>query len=241
MTGQETGSVLLVSDDGDVRAGGGTLSDELRNRLEEMIVSGTLKPGERLDEVELAARFKVSRTPVREALRALSAAGLVDIRGRQGITVAIISIPILLEMFQMMAVLEGLCAKLAARRATVSEKAALREIHARLIDALSAGNPDNFYAINSEFHELLYDAAHTHFLAGQTRALRRRVAAYRRYVTYQPGRMAATIGEHERILDAIEHADAETAFKTASEHVSLLGDDLADFIAALPAALVQEG
>ncbi|MBM7045730.1 MULTISPECIES: GntR family transcriptional regulator [Rhizobium] len=241
MTGQETGSVLLTSDDGDVRAGGGTLSDELRNRLEEMIVSGTLKPGERLDEVELAARFKVSRTPVREALKALSATGLVDIRGRQGITVAIISIPILLEMFQMMAVLEGLCAKLAARRATVPERAALREIHARLINALSAGDPDNFYAINSEFHELLYDAAHTHFLAGQTRALRRRVAAYRRYVTYQPGRMAATIGEHERILDAIERADAETAFKTASEHVSLLGDDMVDFIAALPAAFVQEG
>jgi DNA-binding GntR family transcriptional regulator len=241
MTGQETASVLLASDDGDVRAGGGTLSDELRNRLEEMIVSGTLKPGERLDEVELAARFKVSRTPVREALKALSATGLVDIRGRQGITVAIISIPILLEMFQMMAVLEGLCAKLAARRATVPERTALREIHARLINALSAGDPDNFYAINSEFHELLYDAAHTHFLAGQTRALRRRVAAYRRYVTYQPGRMAATIGEHERILDAIERADAETAFKAASEHVSLLGDDMVDFIAALPAAFVQEG
>jgi DNA-binding GntR family transcriptional regulator len=223
-----------------VRAGAGTLSDELRNRLEEMIVSGSLKPGERLDEVELAARFKVSRTPVREALKALSATGLVDIRGRQGITVAIISIPILLEMFQMMAALEGLCAKLAARRATVGEKAALREIHGRLINALSTSDPDNFYAINSEFHELLYDAAHTHFLAGQTRALRRRVAAYRRYVTYQPGRMAATIGEHERILDAIERADAETAFKAASEHVNLLGDDMADFIAALPPALVQE-
>ncbi|MBY3238292.1 GntR family transcriptional regulator [Rhizobium laguerreae] len=230
----------MAFDDDGVRAGAGTLSDELRNRLEEMIVSGLLKPGERLDEVELAARFKVSRTPVREALKALSATGLVDIRGRQGITVAIISIPILLEMFQMMAALEGLCAKLAARRATVVEKAALREIHGRLINALSTSDPDNFYAINSEFHELLYDAAHTHFLAGQTRALRRRVAAYRRYVTYQPGRMAATIGEHERILDAIERADAETAFKAASEHVNLLGDDMADFIAALPAALVQE-
>jgi DNA-binding GntR family transcriptional regulator len=241
MTGQGTGSLVMAFDDDGVRAGAGTLSDELRNRLEELIVSGSLKPGERLDEVELAARFKVSRTPVREALKALSATGLVDIRGRQGVTVAIISIPILLEMFQMMAALEGLCAKLAARRATVGEKAALRDIHARLINALSTGDPDNFYAINSEFHEVLYDAAHTHFLAGQTRALRRRVAAYRRHVTYQPGRMAATIGEHEHILDAIERADAETAFKAASEHVNLLGDDMADFIAALPAAFVQEG
>jgi DNA-binding GntR family transcriptional regulator len=159
---------------------------------------------------------------------------LIEIRGRQGVTVATISIPVLLEMFQMMAALEGLCAKLAARRATVAERTGLREIHGRLIKTLAADDPESFYAVNTEFHELLYDAAHTHFLAGQTRALRRRVAAYRRHVTHQPGRMAATIGEHERILDAIERADAEAAFKAASEHVNLLGDDMADFIAGLP-------
>ena len=95
--------------------------------------------------------------------------------------------------------------------------------------------------MNAEFHDLLYDAAHTHFLASQTRALRRRVAAYRRYVTHQPGRMAATIGEHERILEAIERADAEAAFKAASDHVNLLGDDLADFISVLPPELTQDG
>jgi DNA-binding GntR family transcriptional regulator len=216
---------------------GQTLSEELRATLEEMIVSGKLPPGERLDEAELATRFKVSRTPVREAMKALVATGLLDMRGRQGVTVATISIPILLEMFQMMAALEGLCAKLAARRATIAERNGLREIHARLIAALGTGEPEGFYVINAEFHDLLYDAAHTHFLAGQTRALRRRVAAYRRYVTHQPGRMAATIGEHERILEAIERADPEAAFKAASDHVNLLGDDLADFISVLPSKL----
>lgn len=223
-----------------IRSGSGTLSDELRNQLEELIVSGELKPGERLDEVELATRFGMSRTPVREALKALTATGLVDMRGRQGVTVATISIPVLLEMFQMMGAMEGLCAKLAARRATLAEKAALNAVHARLIEALSTGDPEVFYAVNSEFHDMLYDAAHTHFLAGQTRSLRRRLAAYRRYVTHQPGRMAATIGEHQRIIDAIERADAEAAFSAASEHVSLLGDDMADFIAALPSLIFQE-
>jgi len=138
-----------------------------------------------------------------------------------------------------MAALEGLCAKLAARRATTTEKANLRAIHARLIEALDASEPELFYAINQQFHDALYDAAHTHFLAGQTRALRRRVAAYRRHVTHQPGRMAATIGEHQRILDAIERADAEAAFRAASEHVNLLGDDMADFISSLPPTLTQ--
>ncbi|MDH6268166.1 DNA-binding GntR family transcriptional regulator [Rhizobium sp. SG_E_25_P2] len=241
MTGRSAGAERMAETGQDaVRNGSGTLSDELRNQLEELIVSGALKPGDRLDEVELATRFGMSRTPVREALRALTATGLVDMRGRQGVTVARISIPVLLEMFQMMGALEGLCAKLAARRATLSEKAALRDVHARLIEALSTGDPEVFYAVNSEFHDLLYDAAHTHFLAGQTRSLRRRVAAYRRYVTHQPGRMVATIGEHQRILDAIERADAEAAFSAASEHVSLLGDDMADFIAALPSMTFQD-
>lgn len=160
-----------------LRSRSGTLSDELRRTLEEMIVTGRLPPGAKLDEAEMAARFRVSRTPVREALKALVATGLAEVKPRQGVAVATISIPILLEMFEMMAALEGLCAKLAARRATLAERAALRAIHARLIEALEASDPDRFYATNQEFHDALYDAAHTHFLAGQTRALRRRVAA----------------------------------------------------------------
>ena len=212
--------------------GRGTLSDDLRAELEAMIVGGALPPGARVDEADLALRFKVSRTPVREALKALIATGLLETRPRQGI-------PVLLEMFEMMAALEGLCAKLAARRADRDAKAALRAIHARLEAALGTEAPDLFYDINQEFHDLLYEASHTQFIAPQTRTLRKRVAAYRKHVTYQPGRMAATIVEHERILQAIEAGDAEAAYRAASEHVTLLGDDMADFIAALPPALTQ--
>ena len=219
--------------------GRGTLSDDLRAELEAMIVGGALPPGARVDEADLAVRFKVSRTPVREALKALIATGLLETRPRQGVTVAAVSIPVLLEMFEMMAALEGLCAKLAARRADRDAKAALRAIHARLEAALGTEAPDLFYDINQEFHDLLYEASHTQFIAPQTRTLRKRVAAYRKHVTYQPGRMAATIVEHERILQAIEAGDAEAAYRAASEHVTLLGDDMADFIAALPPALTQ--
>jgi DNA-binding GntR family transcriptional regulator len=240
MQGQDATIEVLDMEDEPQRARG-TLSETLRAQLEEMIVDGRLRPGEKLDEFELAQRFKVSRTPVREAVKALVAVGLIEMRPRQGMVVATISIPVLLEMFQVMAAQEGLCAKLAARRATVAERAALRQIHARLVAALAEGDPARFYDINLEFHELIYDASHTQFIASQTRSLRRRVAAYRRYVTYQPGRMATTITEHERILDAIDRADAEAAFKAASEHVNLLGDDMADFIAAVPMAMFEEG
>jgi DNA-binding GntR family transcriptional regulator len=203
-----------------------------------MIVDGTLAPGSRLDELELAERFGMSSTPVREALRALNATGLVDLHGRQGMTVAVLSISTLIEMFEMMSALEGLCAKLAARRATLEQKTKLWALHRRLIASLEQSDPDVFYDINAEFHDVLYEASRTSFLGAQTLARRRRVAPYRRYVTSQPGRMNATIGEHEAILRAIDAADSEGAQMAAIQHVLLLQDDLADLIAALPANVV---
>ena len=121
------------------RGKGATLSDELKDTLEDLIVSGVMKPGARLDEAELAERFKVSRTPVREALKALAATGLVDLRSRQGgVCVARISLPMLIEMFQMMAVMEGLCAKFAARRASEAQKQRMGQLHDELTSILAS-------------------------------------------------------------------------------------------------------
>jgi len=213
-----------------------TLSDELQDTLEDLIVSGVLKPGTRLDEGELSERFQVSRTPVREALKALAGTGLVDIRGRQGVCVASVSLPMLIEMFQMMAVMEGLCAKFAARRATPAQKQRLATLHEQLTQLLACGDHSRFYDVNQDFHDALYDASNTQYLAEQTRSLRKRVRVYRRYVTFQPGRMNATIGEHAAILAAIERNDPAAAFAAAVDHVSLLEDDMVDLIAALSAS-----
>jgi DNA-binding GntR family transcriptional regulator len=212
---------------------GVTLSHELQDTLEDLIVSGVLKPGTRLDEAELAERFGVSRTPVREALKALAGTGLVDLRNRQGVCVARLSLPMLIEMFQMMAVMEGLCAKFAARRATEPQKQRLALLHEELTATLASGDHSRFYDVNQSFHDALYEASNTHYLAEQTRALRKRVRVYRRYVTFQPGRMTATIGEHEAILNAIRANDSAAAFASAVDHVSLLEDDMVDLIAAL--------
>ncbi len=215
------------------RVKGVTLSHELQDTLEDLIVSGVLKPGTRLDEAELAERFGVSRTPVREALKALAGTGLVDLRNRQGVCVARLSLPMLIEMFQMMAVMEGLCAKFAARRATEPQKQRLALLHEELTATLASGDHSRFYDVNQSFHDALYEASNTHYLAEQTRALRKRVRVYRRYVTFQPGRMTATIGEHEAILSAIRANDPAAAFASAVDHVSLLEDDMVDLIAAL--------
>lgn len=213
-----------------------TLSEIVQKALEHAIFTGELKPGERLDEAELASRFKASRTPIREAFKALEGLGLVEIRQRQGVMVASLSLPVLIEMFHVMASLEGLCARFAARRATSEQKQALVDTHAALIGTLKEQDAQRFYEINAVFHDQLYAASNTEYLAEQTLALRKRVAPYRRYVTTQPGRMHATIGEHQRIIDAIQQADAQAAYDAASSHVTLLGDDMVDFIASIPRA-----
>jgi DNA-binding GntR family transcriptional regulator len=211
---------------------GMTLAESLRQKLEGAIAAGLLEPGSRLDEQEIAQRFGVSRTPVREAFRLMAANNLVELRGRQGAMVRSIKAQALVEMFQVMAELEGLCARLAARRISQAWRGEIGEIHQRLVEAGVAGDIDVFYDINQEFHEAIYEASRNAFLAEQTRKLRNQVAAYRRRVTRMPNRIGDTIREHEAIMQAILAHDPELAHSAMRDHVNLLGDNLLDFLAA---------
>jgi DNA-binding GntR family transcriptional regulator len=211
---------------------GVTLAESLRQKLEGAIAAGHLAPGSRLDEQEIAQRFGVSRTPVREAFRLMAAKNLVELRGRQGATVRAIKAHALIEMFQVMAELEGLCARLAARRVPQAWGGEISSIHQRLMAAGKTGDIDLFYDVNQEFHEAIYEAARNAFLADQTRRLRNQVAVYRRRVTRMPNRIADTIVEHEAIMQAILAHDPDRAHSAMRDHVNLLGDNLLDFLAA---------
>lgn len=219
-----------------------TLSATLRHALETEIFQGQLVPGQRLDEQEMARRFGVSRTPVREALQGLASSGMVEMRPRQGATVASLTVSSLIEMFQVMAELEALCARLAARRMNREQCAAMDLEHEEMIRMVdSDGDPSVFYEANKRFHEIIYVGSQNTFLIDQMRALRTRVAPYRRYITFQPGRMQATIGEHAAIAKAIVDRDPNEAQDRMREHVNLLGDDLNDFIASLPSHMLRAG
>jgi DNA-binding GntR family transcriptional regulator len=211
-----------------------SLAEAVHRQLEAEITAGRLRPGARLDEQELARRFGASRTPVREALRLLGADGLVELRGRQGATVRVIALPTVLEMFQVMGELEGLCARLAARRITERQRQRIADAH-EVLTASTDNGVDAFYEHNQAFHEAIYDASASAFLAEQTRQLRNRVATYRRRVTAMPNRIADTLREHEAVMLAIFNRDPEAAHTAMRAHLTLLGDDLADFIAGFDA------
>lgn len=211
---------------------GETRAASLHRALEAEISAGRIGPGARLDEQEIAARYGCSRTPVREAFRLLAADRLVELRGRQGAVVRSLSVQSMIEMFQVMGELEGLCARLAARRATPAQVAALQAIHARLAE-VGHSDLDRFYDINTEFHEAIYEAAANAFLAEETRRLRNRVAAYRRRVTHMPTRVGDTLREHQAVMDAILARDPEAAHRAMRAHLTLLGENLLDLIAVM--------
>jgi DNA-binding GntR family transcriptional regulator len=229
--GTETAQDAPPATPGEADEEAGTLAEGLRRQLEHAITSGELRPGQRLDEQELAQRYEVSRTPVREALRLLAAQHLVTLRGRQGAVVRQIDTHALIEMFVVMAEMEGLCARLACRRMTPQTLQRILAIHEELRQTSEAGDIELFFQANRAFHEAIYDASCNAFLAEETRALRNRVSAYRRRMSLMPGRVHNTLAQHQLIIDAIRSQDPEQAYRAMRDHVNLAGDDLMDFIA----------
>ena len=201
--------------------------------LEDEILNNILKPGDRLDEVTLARRFEVSRTPVREALQHLASSGLLNIRKNQGATVRRLTTGELVEMFQVMAEFEGLSARLSARRMTAAECAELRRRNDDCAALAEAGDHEGFFVANNLFHEVIFRGSRNDFLQAESRKLRNRVNVYRRHITFQPRRMPRTVVEHARIVDAIEAGDEEAAHRLMREHVDLLAGSAADVLLAL--------
>jgi DNA-binding GntR family transcriptional regulator len=209
-------------------------SESLRETIEEMIAVGTLAPGQHLDETELAGKFGVSRTPIRETVIQLASMGLVVIRPRRGAVVAELGPQQLVEMFEVMSELEATCARLAARRMTPAEQQALAEAHAACRDASLANDPDDYYYKNETFHYAIYAGSHNQFLIEQARSLSRRLRPYRRLQLRVRDRLGTSFEEHDTLVQAIVKGDGELAAQHARDHVMIQGERFSDLMASLP-------
>ncbi|WP_438390339.1 GntR family transcriptional regulator [Caballeronia sp. DA-9] len=210
-----------------------TRADQLRESIEEDIATGALPPGAPLDEAELTARFQVSRTPVREALLQLASAGMVEMRPRHGAVVAKISLHRLIEMFEVMAELEAMCGRLAARRMTTAQLDELKSAHLACEQARDSDDPDNYYHLNERFHCLIYQGSHNGFLHDQAKALHKLLRPYRRLQLRVKGRMGASFSEHQAVVDALGKGDGEAAAAALRGHIVVQGERFGDLIAAL--------
>jgi len=210
-------------------------SEQLGEEIEERIVTGQYRPGMRLDEQDLADEFGVSRTPIREALIHLASAGMIEMRPRRGAIVAQVSATRLCEMFEVMAELEAMCGRLAARRITPAEQAELLEAHRACEAARAADDPDAYYRLNEVFHRRIYRASHNAFLSEQAEALHRRLRPYRRLQLRVRNRMNTSYSEHQAIVERILGGDSDGAADTLQRHVVVQGERFADLVASLQA------
>lgn len=213
-------------------------ADLLRDQLEQDIVTGALAPGQRLDEQRLAARFGVSRTPIREALMQLATAGLVELQPRRGAFVAALSLKDVIERFEVMAALEGACGALAARRITEAQRQELVEAHEACAREAQTGDADAYYYANERFHRVIYRAGNNAYLAEQAGQLHDRLKPYRRLQLRARSRVAASLAEHAAIVEAIVQGDGERAERVLKDHILIQGERLADFIASFDPAAV---
>jgi DNA-binding GntR family transcriptional regulator len=199
-----------------------TRAEELRLQLADEIVRGVLSPGAALDETDIARRFKVSRTPVREALRQLAASGLVDARAHRGAVVARPSLERLTGMFEAMAELEALCAGLAAERMLPAERYRLEAVHEELRVLSYAGNPERFHEVNERFHNAIYAGSQNGYIAEIALGTRVRVQPFRRAQFRNLGRLAKSHAEHDRVVVAIMRGDRVGAATAMRAHIELV-------------------
>ncbi len=207
----------------------------LRDEIENAILSNEFVPGERLDEMVLATRFGVSRTPVREALMQLDAIGLIEIRPRRGAVVIDPGPHRVYEMFEVMAELEGLAGSLAARRLSPDARAAITEAHDRCRRSAEAGDSDAYYYDNEDFHKAIYGASQSEFLQEQCAQLHRRLRPYRRLQLRVRNRLSTSFQEHCSIVDAIFSGDGDEARRLLRGHVGIQGERFSDLVANMAA------
>jgi DNA-binding GntR family transcriptional regulator len=210
-----------------------TRTERLRLKLEAEILVGNLRPGEKLDEKTIARRFGLSRTPVREAFKALASSGMVEVRPHHGAYVSALTLKNIIEMFEVMIVLESACAELAARRLTLADQRAIRSAQVLCETARQKQSPSDFYQANAKLHEAIYRSSHNEFLMSQTLAIRQRLEPYRRQITYHPGLIEKSNEEHEQVIAAIFEMDADSAAQAMRIHLANLRDNISVMVEAV--------
>lgn len=198
---------------------GTSLHDGVAARLRDLVFQHALPPDLFIDELALAARWQISRTPLREALKVLAAEGLVELVPRRGARVVALTDADAEQLFPVMAMLEGRCALEATQRASVDDLAQLQALHDRLERHAAAADADGYYRVNHDFHSLVQAIAANRWLDRATGDLRRFMRLWRGRQLQLPGRINASLNEHRVLMDAMQQHDADRAARAMHDHL----------------------
>lgn len=203
------------------------LYQEVAERLRQRIFAHELQPGAWIDEQALTQQYGISRTPLREALKVLASEGLVTLKPRRGCYVTEISERDLDEVFAVMALLEGECARTAATRASVGDLLRLQGIHADLEAAGADRDIDRYFEANQTFHHVLQQIADNRWLLQVIEDLRQVIKLSRHHSLFSEGRLEQSLAEHRDILAALIERDAGAAEARMRTHIRSGRDALA--------------
>ncbi len=203
-----------------------SLASVVAQEIERMVLTGELKPGERINEQQLAARFGVSRGPIREAVRGLEGAGLARSVPNRGVFVRRLSVTEVRELYDIRAALFGLAGRLMAERATAAEVGRLDDMLAAMERASERRDFDAYYPLNLEFHGMIVDGSGNGTLAAQYRSFVKALNLFRARSLVQGGGLAVSNREHREMVRAIAARDPTWAQEAHWRHVASAKDRL---------------
>ena len=195
------------------------LAVELTDRLRTLIMEGELKPGEKIPERLLTARFGVSRTPLREAVKVLAAEGLVILVQNRGAVVSRLTVSEIEEVFPVLAALEGVVGELACKQASDREIETIRHLNEEMHHAFTRGDRPAYFELNQKIHAALLDAARNPTLTQQHRMVARRASRARYQANLTNERWEEAMREHDAILAALEVRDGKTLGALMKAHM----------------------
>ena len=205
------------SDDADQPKQRGSSGEDAYVALYEAMLSGELKPGDRIREAEVAKMLGMSRTPVREAMRQLETQGLLSHQPRKGVTIRKLDHSAITELYLVRVTLEGMAAAEAARHASDAEIEALQDMVAS--DAMVQADPVRLSRANRVFHQTIYRAAHNRFLLDMLASLEVTMSLLGKTTLSLPDRPAPALEEHRRIVAAIAERAPDDAEAAAKQHI----------------------
>ena len=196
-----------------------TLHDEVVEGLRTMLVEGRIPPGAKLNERELCALLRVSRTPLREAIKRMAAEGLVDLLPNRGAVAVKLSEADILHTFEVLAELEGISGELAAQRITAAGIAEIKALHYEMLASFARKDLHDYYRLNALIHAAINHAANNPVLEKIYREINARVQSLRFRTNQNEAKWKHAVTEHEQILVALETRDAAGLRALLVEHL----------------------
>lgn len=203
-----------------------SLHDDVAHRLRQAIFDGAIEPGQFIDELALCQQWSISRTPLREALKVLSAEGLVRHEPRRGCFVNEVTEQDLDDIFPIIALLEGRCAYEACENASDADLQALAVWHEQLQAHAAAGRINEYYQANLAIHEAIIALADNRWLAQTIADLRKILKLARLQQLHAPGRLQHSLAEHLAVFQALQARQPDQAQQAMHDHLMRQRDAL---------------